>query len=81
MTHTELLHTYLRYYAGKNLYAIAELLAEDVHLRDWNISVFGKAESIAIRVLENADTVAGEQHIVVNGNIDLFVVDLVTFNA
>jgi steroid delta-isomerase len=97
MTHAELFHTYLRHYAEKKLDAIAELLAEDVHLRDWNISVFGKAEalretaknfskalSIEIRVLtvyENEDTVAGELHIVLNDTIDLFVVDVVMFNA
>jgi len=66
-------------------------------LRDWNISVFGKAEalretaknfaeaeSLEIRVLEvyeSADTVAGELHIVVNDIIDLYVVDVVTFNT
>lgn len=52
------------------------MLAEEVHLRDWNISVFGKAEairetvknfaeaeSIEIHILalyEGTDTVAGE---------------------
>lgn len=73
------------------------MLAEEVHLRDWNISVFGKvealretaknfgdAETIEIRILtlyESADTVAGELHIRVDGRIDLYVVDMVTFNA
>ena len=97
MTHIELFRTYLHHYADKNLEAIIPMLAEDVHLRDWNISIFGKAEairetaqnfaeaeSIEIRVLavyENEDTVAGEIHIVVDGNIDLYVVDVVTFNT
>lgn len=96
MTHTELFHTYLRYYAEKNLEAISALLAEEVHLRDWNISVNGKAEairetaknfteaeSIEINILsiyENSDTVAGELHIMVNGKIDLYVMDVLTFN-
>ena len=96
MHHTELFRAYLRHYADKNLEAIADLLAEEVHLRDWNISVFGKAEalretaknfaeaeSIEIRILalyESADTVAGELPIVVNNSIDLYVVDVVTFN-
>ena len=55
------------------------MLAEEVHLRDWKISVFGKAEairetvknfaeaeSIEIHILalyESTDTVAGELHI------------------
>lgn len=96
MTHTEFFHTYLRHYAEKNLEAISALLAEEVHLRDWNISVYGKAEairetaknfteaeSIEINILsiyENSDTVAGELHIMVNGKIDLYVMDVLTFN-
>ena len=95
MTHTELFQTYLHHYADKNLEAISAMLAEDTHLRDWNISVHGKtaalretkknfaeAESIEIRVLalyENSDTVVRELHIVVDGRIDLYVVDVVTF--
>lgn len=60
------------------------MLAEEVHLRDWNISVFGKAESIEIHILalyESTDTVAGELHIGVDGKIDLYLVDAVTVNA
>lgn len=97
MNHTELFRTYLHHYANKNLAAISAMLAEEVHLRDWNISVFGKAEairetaknfaeaeSIEIYILalyESTDTVAGELHIRVDGKIDLYVVDVVTFNA
>lgn len=81
----------------KNLEAVSAMLAEDVHLRDWNISVHGKAEalretaknfveaeSIEIQIFdvyENDISVAGELYIVVNGEIDLFVVDVVTFDA
>jgi hypothetical protein len=36
----------LHHYANKNLEAISAMLAEEVHLHDWNISVFGKAEAI-----------------------------------
>jgi steroid delta-isomerase len=97
MTHNELFRAYLRHYADKNLEAISAMLAEEVHLRDWNISVFGKeealretaknfaeAESIEINILsvhENSDTVAGELYIVVNRKIDLYVVEVVTFNT
>lgn len=96
MTHVELFRTYLHHYADKNLEAVSAMLAEDVHLRDWNISVHGKAEavretvknfsqaeSIEIRILavyENEDTVAGELHIIVDSKIDLYVVDVITFN-
>ena len=97
MTNAELFRTYLHHYADKNLEAISAMLADEVHLRDWNLSVFGQAEavretaknfaeaeSIEIHILvvyESTDTVAGELHIVVDGKIDLYVVDVVTFNA
>ena len=45
---------------------------------------FDEAESIEIHILalyESTDTVAGELHIGVDGKIDLYVVDMVTFNA
>jgi hypothetical protein len=96
-THTDLFLTCLRHYAAKDLQAISAMYSENIHLRDWKISVHGKeevtretektfaeAESLENRVLttyENADTVAGELHIVVDGRIDLYVVDEVTFNA
>lgn len=97
MTHTELFRAYLHSYAEKDLEAIANMLAEEAHLRDWNISVFGKAdvlretaknfsdaETIEIQILdiyENANSVAGELRIVVDGSINLYVVDVVTFNS
>ena len=87
-------HTSLR---RKKLEAVSAMLAEEVHLRDWNISVHGKAEAlretaknfteaetIAITILsmyESSDTVAGELHIVVDGKFDLYVVDVLNFNA
>ena len=46
MTHTDFFRAYLRHYAEKNLEAVSAMLAEEVHLRDWNISVHGKAESL-----------------------------------
>jgi hypothetical protein len=87
----------LHHYANKNLEAISTMLAEEVHLGGWNISVFGKAEAIRetvknfaeaesseIQILalyESTDTVAGKLHIGVDGKIDLYLVDAVTFNA
>ncbi len=97
MNRIDLFRTCLRHYADRNLAAISAMYAENIHLRDWNISVHGKeaavretaknfaeADSLDIGVLavyENADTVAGEVHITVNGSIDLYVVDIMTFDA
>ena len=96
MSNAELFRGYLRSYADRDLAAISEILADEVLLRDWNISVHGRAEalretadnfanseSVEIEVLdlyERADTVAGEVRIVVDGTIELFVVDVVTFD-
>ena len=89
--------SYLQHYAAKDLDAVAAMLADDVKLRDWKLAVVGKAaavdetaknfasaQSIAIEVLgvyENQNTVSGELRIVVDGNIELYVVDVIDFNA
>lgn len=88
---------YLRRYAEKDIGAMNELFADDIVLRDWKIRVEGKekamqetqknfkaAETIEINVLatyENEDTVAAELKIVVDGTEELYVVDVIRFNA
>ena len=73
------------------------MLADDVTLRDWNMAVVGKAavlaetarnfasvQSIAMQVLhlhEGMDAVAGELKITLDARTELFVVDVITFNA
>ena len=97
MSNAERFRSYLDAYANQDLTAIEDMLADDVHLRDWNISVHGKAEvlretarnfadseSIKIEILalyESPDSVAGEVRIVVNGTIELYVVDIVSFDS
>lgn len=87
---------YLRHYARKDLDRVSGMFADEVRLRDWNISVVGKAaavaetsrnfescQSIEIQVLgiyESGNTVAGELHIVVDGNTQLYVVDVISFD-
>ena len=88
---------YLNAYAKKDLEAISTQFADDILLRDWKISVSGKAcaiaetkknfeaaRSIEIEILntyESTNAVAGELKIVVDGQEVLFVVDVVTFNV
>lgn len=88
---------YLACYARKDLPGISRLLADDVALRDWNLSVRGRAAveaetrrnfeqstSIEIEVLrlhEGESSVAGELRIVVDGTIELWVVDVLEFDA
>lgn len=73
------------------------MLADNVSLRDWNISVTGReavesatrdnfhaAESIEIEVIhfyQGPASVAGELRILVNKNIELYVVDVIEFNT
>ncbi|WP_188703017.1 nuclear transport factor 2 family protein [Silvimonas iriomotensis] len=88
---------YLLAYEQKNIDDIAAMLASDVTLRDWKICVQGKEAALAetranfaaaqsiqidiLRVYESASAVAGELRIMVDGHIELFVVDAVDFNA
>lgn len=88
---------YLNAYSDKDLAQISTMFSDDIHLRDWKISVHGKelamhetkknfesAKSIAIDILhmyEASDAVAGELRIVVDGTEVLHVVDVVTFNS
>ena len=97
MALTEKFEDYLLAYAEKNLAKVSAMFAEDIHLRDWKISVVGKdtaiseteknfesAQSIKIDVLntyETDDAVAGELRIVVDESEVLHVVDVVTFNG
>lgn len=96
MSHQARFRAYLEAYAAKDIAAVGAMLAEDVGLRDWNISVRGKAaaleataanfaaaQSIAIEPLclfESATGVAGELRIRVNDTIELFVVDVIEFD-
>lgn len=88
---------YLAAYARRDVAAIEALLAPQVRLRDWAVSVQGReavlaatrhnfdtARSIEIEVLQvhvNEHAVAGELRIVVDGSIELFVVDVIDFDA
>ena len=65
-------------------------------MRDWNLSVFGRLEVLRetaknfteakmieiniLTVFENPDMVAGELHITIDETIDLYVVDVLTFD-
>ncbi len=96
MTNAEKFVHYLKSYQDKDIEAVSNMFAEDIHLRDWKISVFGKsiavsetqknfdnASSIDIEILnimESKESVCGELKIVVNKEEVLFVVDVVTFN-
>ena len=97
MSHVDGFLTYLRHYADRDIVSISTMLADDVTLRDWNKAVVGKAavmaetarnfaavQSIAIQVLhlhESADAVAGELKVTLDAKTDLFVVDVIAFNA
>lgn len=88
---------YLRAYESREIDRVAELLADGVSLRDWKIAVRGKAAAVAetranfessrsieiqpLRLFEGESSVAGELRIVVDGSIELFVVDVLDFDA
>ena len=97
MSHVDGFLTYLKHYADRDIVSISTMLADDVTLRDWNRAVVGKAavlaettrnfaavQSIAIQVLhlhESTDAVAGELKVTLDATTELFVVDVIAFNA
>ncbi len=97
MSNKEHFLAYLRHYSHRDLDRVSAMFSDDVTLRDWNISVVGKAAAVAetsrnfescqsieikaLGIFEGGDTVAGELHIVVDGKIELYVVDVISFDA
>ena len=87
---------YLRAYESRDIDRVADLLADDVSLRDWKIAVQGKAAAVAetkanfeaagsieiqpLRLNAGEASVAGELRILVDDSIELFVVDVLEFN-
>jgi ketosteroid isomerase-like protein len=97
MSNTERFRAYIAAYARRDLAAIDAMLAPGVSLRDWNLSVQGKAATLAetamnfaaaatididiLALYSSEDTVAGELKIVVDRREELRVVDVITFSA
>jgi len=89
--------SYLRHYELKQLDPISEMFSPDITLRDWKIFVRGRAAAVAqtkanfeaaksiqiepLRMYEAFGCVAGELKIVIDVNLELFVVDVVDFDA
>lgn len=96
MTNLEKFKQYLACYAAKDLDGVSNMFAEHIHLRDWKISVHGKATAIAetqknfenaqsieieiLNTMSNEHSVSGELKIVVDQTEVLYVVDVLTFN-
>jgi len=97
MTYRELFIAYLNAYARMDIDEINSMIEDDVHLRDWKVSVRGKKEALAetaknfasamsieieiLNILENEKTIAGELRILVDESTELFVVDTMQFSA
>jgi len=97
MSHADTFRRYLQLYAARDLDAIADLFADQIRLRDWKISVAGKAAALAetrhnfervnslqievLSLFESADGVAGELRILIDGQEELHVLDVLRFDA
>ncbi len=95
-TNLELCKVYLKKYAEKDIEGIALLFSDTIILRDWKIRVAGKKwaleetqknfdavshlDIVILETYENKNTVAAEIQITINGQEELFVVDVITFN-
>lgn len=96
MSNTGRLLAYLDAYARKDLVAVGTMFADDVTLRDWNLAVRGKAAALAetaknfsaagalaieaLGIYADGDTVAAELTITIDGQVDLRVVDVISFD-
>lgn len=94
---TDLLAAFLKAYEARDIDAIATMLADDVHLQDWNLVAYGKeavlaetrknfldAQHLQIEVrqlYDGAGCAAARLRIVVNKSIELEVVDTIIVNA
>ena len=97
MSNKESCLAYLKRYAEKDLEGISEMFDDEIVLRDWNIVVHGKSNALmetrknfdSVRSIlidplflyENQNSIAAELKITLNGNDELHVVDVITFNA
>lgn len=97
LNHTETCLLYLQSYQEKNLNAVAELFAEQIVLRDWNLRVVGKAAALnetqknfeaakslhieVLRTYERSNSIAAELIITVNNSEVLHVIDVLDFDA
>ncbi|RVU43892.1 nuclear transport factor 2 family protein [Rubrivivax rivuli] len=97
MDFTQRFLAFLDAYARKDLAFITAMLAPEVRVCDWNLALQGHAAAVAfmrhnfeqagslqIEVLHlhtSENAVAGEVRIVVDGHIELFVVDVMVFDS
>jgi len=92
----DVLAAFLKSYEAKDIDAIADMLADDVHLQDWNLEAHGKdavlaetlknfrdAEHLQLQVrqfYEGSGCAAARLRIVVNRSVALEVVDTIEVN-
>ena len=88
---------YFELFSDKNITLISDLLAKDVELIDWEISVFGRDQVVKatknifdsvktinvkpIKIYEDKETVIAELEIVINSVEKLLVVDIITYDV
>jgi hypothetical protein len=87
---------YFKYFSEKNLHALESIYAENVKLRDWEITTQGRSkvleankktfkdlDNLQIKVLETYEkgqTVVVELELLLNKDNSLLIVDVITFN-
>ena len=96
-SHRDRLMAYLEAYEARDIEAVGGMLSDQVSLRDWDICVQGKDAAldetrknfasvqhlkiVPLRVFESEGAVAAELQILIDGRLDLRVVDVVEFDA
>lgn len=96
MSLKQLAEQYFETFSRKDLDNLALMFAGDVTLRDWEIcatgiddvlaankKIFNSVESIQVtplNIYQDNNTISAELSILVNGAVNLLVVDIITFN-
>ena len=83
-------------WSDKNISKLAEMFAEDVRLRDWNLTAFGREQTLIannsiftsvktcsalpLYMYQDGNTVACRLNVYINDDNAFEVLDLITFN-
>lgn len=88
---------YFETFSRKDVDGLADIFSDDVVVRDWEISASGKVGVLAanknifdrvdtiivtpLALYEDGNTVAAEIEVLINNDLKLLVVDVITFEA
>jgi hypothetical protein len=95
MNYTNLVKKYFNAFSNKRIDQLEKLYDNNIYLRDWEINILGKknvleknksffdsANKMTINIIslcENKNSIAAEIELVLNNNLKLLIIDLISF--